>query len=202
MSAPQSGEGKRTYRMTARAEAAQATGEAILAAAGEAFRSLSFEQVTLNKVADGAGVTVQTVIRRFGSKEQLFEAVGERERARILATREVDDSADLPTAVRVLIDHYEQDGDTILHLVAQERHSELVSEVVADGRTVHRQWVERHCRSLLVGRRGKERSRRLYAAIAATDLGTWKLLARDLGLERKEVEAIMIKMLHGIGEGS
>ena len=57
----------RPYTMRARAEAAQATAERILDAALEAFGSSAFSEVTLQEIADRAGVSVQTIIRRFGS---------------------------------------------------------------------------------------------------------------------------------------
>lgn len=189
---------KRKYRMTARATAATATGTAILNAAMSAFERLPFDKVTLKQVAAESGVTVQTVIRRFGSKEQLFEAVAEREGARVRATRTVLEGADLATALNALLDHYEEDGDVVLHLVAQEHHWPQVDEVVSEGRRVHREWVERHCGNVLAGNSGRERERLVNGAIAATDLSTWKLLRRDLNLEREEVAAIMIKLLNGL----
>lgn len=189
---------KRRYRMTARADATKATGDAILDAALAAFERLPFDQVTLKDVAAQSGVTVQTVLRRYGSKELLFEAVAQRERSRIATSRAVPDDAGLETALGALLDHYEEDGDVVLHLVAQEHHSASVGEVVRDGRQIHREWVERHCGAALAGTRGQERERRIYAAIAATDLNTWHLLRRDLGLERAEVEATMITLLNGL----
>jgi len=189
---------KRPYRMTARAEAAEATGNAILGAARSAFGELPFEQVTLVAVAAHAGVTVQTVIRRYGSKEQLFEAVANIERERITASRAVPSDAALETALRSLVDHYERDGDFVLHLVAQEHRSTLVREAVREGRAVHREWVERHCAAVLAGTEGPERDRLTHAAIAATDLGTWRLLRRDLALSRNETEQIMLSLLHGM----
>lgn len=189
---------KRPYRMTARAETTKATGDAILDAALAAFERLPFEQVTLKDVAARSGVTVQTVLRRYGSKELLFEAVAERERGRVVASRAVPDDVDLRSALTALVEHYERDGDVVLHLVSQEHHSALVSEVVQDGRRIHRQWVERHCGGAFAGTRGHERERRIHAAIAATDLNTWHLLRRDLGLDPGEVEAIMYTLLNGM----
>lgn len=65
----------RSYRKKARAEAERATGEAILDAAFAAFGNEPFDRVTLQRIAEESGVAVQTVIRRFGSKEELFEAL-------------------------------------------------------------------------------------------------------------------------------
>lgn len=189
---------RRPYRMTARAEAAEATGNAILDAARSAFGRLPFDQATLTAVAAQSGVTVQTVIRRYGTKERLFEAVAVIERERITASRVVADDADLETALQALVGHYEEDGDFVLHLVAQEHHSTLVREAVQEGRQIHREWVERYCRAVFAGTKGQQRRRRIRAAIAATDLGTWKLLRRDLGISRAETQEIMLTLLHGL----
>ena len=57
---------KRPYRMTARAESAARTGERIIDAAVEMFSEEPSRSISLDGVAHRAGVTVQTVIRRFG----------------------------------------------------------------------------------------------------------------------------------------
>ena len=184
--------------MLARAEAEKATGEAILTAALAAFSRDTFDRVTLKDIADASGVTVQTVIRRFGSKENLFSVLAERETARVLASREAPSESDLSAALAVLIDHYETDGETVLNFLRQEHLFEPIRKIVEQGRRVHRDWVERYCHEVLDGTRGSRRARRLHAAIAATDLGTWKLLRLDLGLERSEVLAVMNELLLGL----
>jgi AcrR family transcriptional regulator len=60
--------------------AAKATAEAIIAAARLLFARLPYDEVSLPEVAKQAGVTVQTVLRRFGSKDKLFAAAA-RERS-------------------------------------------------------------------------------------------------------------------------
>ena len=61
--------------MVARARAAEATQAKVLEAARRLFGELPYDQVSLSAVAQRAGVTVQTVIRRFQSKEHIFSAV-------------------------------------------------------------------------------------------------------------------------------
>jgi len=189
---------KRKYRKSRRARAEEATRKAILDAALVAFGHESFDRVTLQSIADASGVTVQTVIRRFGSKEGLFQTLSERESPRILASRAVAEDAGLPAALEALLNHYEQDGDIVLNLVAQEHLFDHVGVVVEEGRRVHREWVERHCRDLLAGTTGTERQRLLHAAIVVTDLSTWKLLRRDLGLQQAEVMAVMSQILNAL----
>src|SRR5918996_3574472 len=110
----------RPYRMVARAESAAATGERILDAAVQVFWELPGEQVSLDEVARRAGVSVQTVIRRFGGRDGLFAAAAERETERVRRQRDEAPVGDAAGAVRVLVDHYEAMGDRVLKLLAEE----------------------------------------------------------------------------------
>ena len=68
---------KRGYRMTARAHAAQAAGDRILGAFTDRLRDGWFDEIRLEDVANAAGVSVQTVIRRFGGKDGLVTAASQ-----------------------------------------------------------------------------------------------------------------------------
>lgn len=190
----------RPYNMRARARSVEETAERILDSAKEHFSRLVFDEVTLNDIAVDAGVTVQTVIRRFGSKEELFTTLAERESRRIVAEREPlgADAATLDSAVSALVAHYERDGETVLNLLGQETRFPMIAEVVATGRDMHEKWVLKHCQPVLAGSSGAEGKRRLEAAIAATDLYTWKLLRLDRGLDREDVEKTMLALLEGL----
>ena len=58
--------------MSARADAAAATGERLLAAAWNHFGTLPYEEVRLRAIAADAGVTEQTLFARFHSKDCLL----------------------------------------------------------------------------------------------------------------------------------
>ncbi len=73
----------RTYRMTARADAAERTGERIIDAMLKRYAETAYDQIRLQDVAADAGVSTQTVIRRFGSKHGLLAAAIERELTRL-----------------------------------------------------------------------------------------------------------------------
>src|SRR5436305_623058 len=110
---------RRPYRMVARAASTAATGERILDAAVELFWEAPSDDLLLDEVARRAGVTVQTVIRRFGGKDGLFAAAAEREADRVRAQRDEAPADDLAGAVRVLVDHYEALGDQVIRLLAE-----------------------------------------------------------------------------------
>jgi AcrR family transcriptional regulator len=69
--------------MVAWAQAAQATAQAIIAGARTLFAERPYDQVSLPLIAERSGVTVQTVLRRFGSKEDLFAAAAQQRSGQI-----------------------------------------------------------------------------------------------------------------------
>jgi AcrR family transcriptional regulator len=191
---------RRPYRMVARAEAAQATLTRVLDVALDLFTDRPFEDVSIDEVAERAGVTKRTVLRRFGSKEGLFVRAmahgGEAEMQRRDAVR----AGDIAGAVASLVDSYERWGANRLRLLAQEDRIPIVAENVEIGRRYHHQWVERTFAPLLVGLVGPARRSRAAVLVALTDVYTWKLLRRDLGLSRAETERSLtdvISMLKG-----
>lgn len=190
---------KRPYRMRVRAEHAAATRERILATAGELFTMRLYDDVSLDDVAAGAETTVQTIIRRFGSKESLFAAMAEWSGARMVVPREAARPGDVRGAVRGLVDHYEQFGDAVFLLLSQEDRVPAIRPHTAAGRAYHRAWVERLLAGALAGLRGAARERRLAQLIAVTDLYNWRLLRRDLGLSRRQAETAIRELVEALG---
>ena len=180
---------KRPYRMRARAEAAAETGRRILEATIELHRERFFDQVSLEDIAERAGVTVRTVIRRFGSKERLIEAAAEEGTRQVTHQRYQAPIGDIEGAVKNLVDHYDEGwGDTALRLLAQEERVAAFRSITDAGRAFHYEWVERTFAPLLAKRTGEERRRLLAELIAVCDVYFWKLLRRDLGLSREQTE--------------
>ena len=191
----------RPYRMVARAEATAATGERILDAAVEAFWELPADRFSLEEVAQRAGVSVQTVIRRFGGRDGLLAAAGKRETERVSRHRDEAPAGDVKGAVRVLVDHYEKLGDRVLKMLAEEDRVPGLRELADRGRSLHRQWCARVFAPTLAGRAGVERRRRLAQLAAICDVYSWKLLRRDSGLSRRQTELALVELLQPIMEG-
>ncbi len=193
----------RAYRMSGRAEKAAENGQRILLAAHQRFATLEYDQVVLAEIAGDAGVTEQTVIRRFGNKEKLFAALVEQEIQRVGRERvpPANGHAGLERAVSTLIDHYEKDGRVMLNFLKQEGRSPILAEVTQKGRELHEQWVRTYCQDVIGDPQSPASSRRIAAAVAASDLYIWKLLRLDRGLSRAAVEQIMLCLLRGIPSG-
>jgi AcrR family transcriptional regulator len=192
----------RPYRMVARAEAAATTAERILDAAVEVFWELPTDQISLDEIARRAGVTVQTVIRRFGGRDGLFAAAVERESERVRRQRDEAVPGDTAGAVGVLIEHYEVIGDRVLKMLAEEERIPALKAIVDRGRTVHRDWCARVFAPSLNRLRGSQRKRRLAQFVAVCDVYTWKLLRRDAGLTRRQTELAVLELLNPLLEES
>lgn len=181
--------------MSARAEAAEATGERILNAALELFWERPTDQIPLDDVASRAGVSVQTVLRRFGSKEGLLAAASDREASRVSTQRDQAPTGDVAGAVTVLVDHYEELGDRVLRLLGEEDRIPGLREIGDRGRVYHRQWCSRVFSEVLVRLDPRNRKRRLAQLVAICDVYMWKLLRRDAGLSRDQTELALIELL-------
>jgi AcrR family transcriptional regulator len=189
------GGGKRPYRMRARAEATAATGERILDAAEAAFYEQPGDEVTLAAVAERAGVTVQTVLRRFGNRQALLGAALARAAARVSLQRGSAPVGDVEGAVRVLVDHYEELGDRVLRVLGEEGRNRTLHALTDIGRAYHREWCKRVFAPTLGELEGAELERRTAQLVAVTDVYAWKLLRRDQRLSREQTELGMRELV-------
>jgi AcrR family transcriptional regulator len=193
-------QGKRQYRMAARATAAAATRTRILAAGEAAFDELPFEEITLSWIARRAGVSVQTVLRHFESKDGVFLASLVHAAGEMAGDRDVRPVGDVGEIVGVLADHYEQFGDRILRTLSQEDRVPMLHTLTDLGRAYHAEWCEKAFTPTLKGLRGKKRQRRIAQFVTATDIYVWKLLRRDRGLSEAETKLAMRELLEPLLE--
>jgi AcrR family transcriptional regulator len=180
----------RHYRMTARAESAARTAQRIMDAAGALFETRDFDEWSLQSVADAAGVTLQTVIRRFGSKDGLVNATAAARMPTIRRSRLVAVPGSAGEAVSTLVASYEAMGELNWRLLRQAHRVPALESILRQARALHRQWIEETFAPRLPPR-GRARERRVLLLFAATDFYQWKLLRLDLGLPRAEVERLM-----------
>src|SRR3954467_127755 len=182
----------RPYRMSARAEATLATRERILDAALSQFLERWYDEVTIASVAKAAGVSPQTIVNHFGTKEGLLDAAvlhHEPERHR--------EACDDPVEGVVL--DYESGGDATIRFIALEERVPALKPFLARGRAGHRAWVERAFADRLPAGPHAARERAVALHVAALDISTWKLFRRDMGMSRDataEAMRALVDALH------
>ncbi|MFD2091400.1 TetR/AcrR family transcriptional regulator [Blastococcus deserti] len=184
----------RSYRMQARAEGVQRTRERILAAARSRFLEMAYDEVRLVDVAADAGVTQQTLLNHFSSKEGLALAVVDVMGPEIDALRGPVAPGDVAGFVRGIMRQYEALGDANVRLAAVAERIPALGEGLQLARSRHTAWLERTFGEQLPDD-PRQRRRVLAALYAVTDVGTWKLLRRDLGHSRAETTTVLQSLL-------
>jgi AcrR family transcriptional regulator len=190
----------RPYDMTARARAAEQTRVRIIEAAVTQFMHSDLSGMTLEAVAREAGVTLQTVLRHFGSKGGLVSAAVEHKTAEVLRMRTPPGPHDRAAAVHTLISSYETMGDLNWRMLCHEEHEPTLHEALERARAVHRAWLEQVFSEVLPVH-GPERARRLELLFGASDFYLWKLWRRDLGMSRQRTERRMNELLDAVLQG-
>lgn len=188
----------RPYTMTARADAVRDTGQRILAAARARFSREYFDDVTLDEVARDAGVTVQTVIRRFGSKDGLVRELTAMLRPVVMEQRDHAPVGDIDGIVANLLDHYEDLGDLVMLLLRQEEQIPAYAEVTTLGKQWHSEWVSRAFAPWLDLLTGAPRDRLHGQLVAMCDVYVWYLLRRQQGLSRRQTHLALAELLNGV----
>jgi AcrR family transcriptional regulator len=204
-------ERQRSYKQVARAKAQERTRETLLRAATEEVERDSWTQASLESVAGRAGVSKQTALRHFGSKQGLLDAVLRRTSSIVVKERAESPIGDIPGAVANLVRHYERYGDVVVRLLpyrdaavrvlGHEHRSSFVQRAVDRGHEVHEEWVLRTFEPQLADLEDPPtRERRLAQLVAVCDVYVWKILRRDLGLEVPQVEAALVELIERLVE--
>jgi len=183
--------------MTARAAKAEATKVRIRAAAIALYSDRPIEDFTLEEVAKRAQTTVQTVLRAFGSKEELvYDALDDMAAGGVVLRQ--TPAGDVREAVRAFHDIYEAMGDLVIQRLADEHRRPALKRGLEAGRRNHRAGVETAFAPQLACVSGAARAQLLTILITATDVYVWKLLRRDMALNRTETEAVVCRIVEGV----
>jgi AcrR family transcriptional regulator len=179
----------------ARARAQEQTRDALLDAADKEFDEGRWRQASLETVAKKAGVTKQTLLRHFGSKDGLLLQALTRGAVQILDQRFSAPVGDIAGAVENLLDHYEAYGRRGLRIGTWQDGPAVLAKLERMARQVHYDWVDYAFGPWLEGLEEQPRARRRAALIALCDVHTWWLFSHDLKLPRSEIHAILTEMI-------
>lgn len=185
----------RGYQMTARAASAARTAEAILAATMALFEDKPVADITLADIAARAGVTVQTVLRRFGDKDGVFDAAIEQFAGQVFSQRGAAVGLSAREAITNLVDHYELCGSLMLKMLAEEPRTPGLRNTLDTARAYHRTWCRDVFAAALDGLAPTQRSRRLAQICCICDLRSWENLRLTNALSRAQTELAMYEML-------
>ena len=181
--------------MVRRQEQSEATAARVLDAAWERFSTLPYVSVRLSDIAGDAGVSVQTLHIRFGTKEDLFTVAFRRWMAEQGARRVAARVGDVEDIVRVLYDNYDDQGEVGLRMMAQEDRIPAIRTDTDAGRLWHRRWVGEMFAPFLDAARADDRADLHDALIVACDIHTWKVLRVEMGRPTGDARRIAQAMI-------
>lgn len=181
--------------MTARAASTARTADAILAATRTLFLEKPVADITLADIAARAGVTVQTVLRRFGDKDGVFAAAITQFAGEVFGQRGAAVGLDPREAVSNLADHYEQWAALMLKMLAEEPRTPGLKATLDAGRDYHLTWCRDVFADALDGLAPTVRARRLAQICCICDLRSWENLRLRSGLSRAQTERAIVEML-------
>ena len=183
----------RSYRQVARAAATEGLRERVISAFDAAMRDRQMDDITLDQIAVAAGTTRQTVIRLFGGKDGLVQAFVERFDLGVKQRRVMPTDASYRHVAEALFEDYEEIGDLVIRMLAQEDRHPVLSIWHNTGRAFHRMWIDRSFASALPSD-PDAREAMVTQLVIAGDVYTWKLLRRDFKLSVEAALAIMSSM--------
>jgi AcrR family transcriptional regulator len=184
--------------MVRRLEQAEATARRLLDAAWERFSALPYESVRLSDIAADAGVSVQTLHTRFGSKKELFTAALQRWMEAQGTARRDARVGDIEDIVRVLYDNYDDQGAVGLRIIAEEDRIGAVHDYIEVGRLWQRHWVAHVFEPSLAAASPRARSDLHEALIVACDILTWRLLRLEMGHPTADARRIVRGMISAL----
>jgi AcrR family transcriptional regulator len=189
----------RAYRQDVRAQQTQANTDRIVSTAVSLVKKTKrTADITLDDMSRDSGVTVRTILRRFGSRDGVLEAAFGEIKKEFQGYRMPTRPGDVDAAVRTLLDQYERIGDLNMRALEQEQQLPLLHRALTEARRSHREWLEHIFGPQFDSLSPQQREARLTALYAATDVYLWKLLRRDLKLDRRETEEAFLRLVHGV----
>lgn len=190
----ESREGAREYKQVERAKAQERTREALIEAASDEFFAGNWLKSSLDSLSSKAGVTRQTLLRHFGSKDGLLIQALMRGAAQVRDQRWSTPTTDISGAVENVLDHYEEWGERLVGIGAWQRGTVLALFANA-ARQIHYEWVEYAFAQWLEPLDEQTRARRRAVLIVLCDVQTWWILSNDLGLSRRDVKEILCEQI-------
>lgn len=190
----------RKYDSSNRKAQAEERRALVMKCAADLLADTNNDEIRLEDVAQAAGVSVQTILRAFGSKDGLVNATLES-----IAPDAVDFTSytnikmkDLDAFVHTVFSTYDKIGDLVIHALAEEHRSPIFQGALDVGRSYHIEWVSQVFAPYLESRSLEEKTVLFRALMAATDIYVWKILRRDEALSLDETVATVVFTLKSL----
>jgi AcrR family transcriptional regulator len=188
----------RKYNAHVQSEVKTLTRQRILDAARDLFLEKWIDELTLQDVAGYAGVTVQTVIRHFGTREQLLRTAVEEIDLGARDHRRLQTDGSLSGIVAALVDYYETYHAWVLRSLAQESRIPELSISLTKGRQQHCDWLLT-CFALYLNALSEPQRKALADQLyTLCEIYVWRVYRLDLNQPRSVLEIAWHSLLRAV----
>ncbi len=188
--------------MSARADQVAINDSKIMDAVADLWIELPMAELTLEKVAERSGVTVRTILRKYGSKEGLIKSLIENDGGRFTNNRMQVVPGDLPGILDALLEEYELMGDAMIRTLTVEYDFPFTAALLSKARLIHREWCDMVFKPFLPESYSESHETVLSSFIAATEFYLWKLMRKDLGKSPEQTRQIFLYTLECLAKQS
>lgn len=189
---------KQTYDNSKRLKEAEKTRHEIIKAFGRLWNRYSINDITLEMIAEEAGMTTRTIMRKFGSKKGLLTESLPILADQIESERRETKVGDIDGILQALLSSYEIMGEAAIRTICLEPDLEIARKIGQKGRELHRKWCTEMFAPYLPEHHSPEFDVQLNAFIAATEIYLWKLMRKDLKLNKEQTLAIFKNLVEGL----
>jgi AcrR family transcriptional regulator len=174
------------------------TNQRILAAVKALTLDFWLDEITLFQIAEKANVSIQTLFRHFGSREQLIQHAVNLISADILSQHAIPDEVSVQSIVSNLNEYYDLNGHFIIRLRSQAERLPEFEEFQAGWQNSHHRWIQNSFAIYLQALTTVSQNELADTLFGLTDVHFWYVYHHELRKSRKELNIIWVRILRSL----
>ncbi|NTW44838.1 MAG: TetR/AcrR family transcriptional regulator [Anaerolineaceae bacterium] len=189
---------KKPYSATIQMEIKTHTNQRILAAVKALTLDFWLDEITLFQIAEKANVSIQTLFRHFGSREQLIQHAVNLISADILSQHAIPDEVSVQSIVSNLNEYYDLNGLFIIRLRSQAARLAEFEDFQVGWQNSHHQWIQNSFAIYLQALTTISQNELADTLFGLTDVHFWYVYHHELRKSRQELNIIWVRILRSL----
>jgi AcrR family transcriptional regulator len=189
---------KKPYSANIQKEIKTHTSQRILEAVKALTLDFWLDEITLLQIAEKANVSIQTLFRHFGSREQLIQHSVRQISAEIQTRHAIPKEVSVQSIVSNLNEYYELNGQMIIRLRSQAERLEEFEEFQSGWQKSHHRWVQNSFAIYLQALTTVSQNELTDTLFGLTDVHFWYVYHHELRKSKQELNLIWIRILRSL----
>lgn len=189
---------KKSYSANIQMEIKTHTNQRILAAVKALTLDFWLDEITLLQIAEKANVSIQTLFRHFGSREQLIQHAVSQISAEIRVQHAIPEEVSVQSIVSNLDEYYDLNGLFIIRLRSQAARLAEFEEFQAGWQNSHHRWIQNSFAVYLQALTTVSQNELTDTLFGLTDVHFWYVYHHELRKSRQELNLIWVRILRSL----